>query len=887
MSDARRPLWKPPVSVEVDEEVEFHVEMRTREFVAGGMDAVEARALALRRFGDLGRMKSICKDIGTKRDRDMRRASWWAEFLHDLRFALRMPRSSPGSTAIAVLTLGLGIGATTTIFSALDAVVLRPFPYSEPNRVVLVPSVWQEQNGGASVGNYVDWQARSRNVFEELGANTFGNFTLSDEGEPERVAGFYVTHNYFDVYGARPLRGRLFQAEDDVPGADAVVLISEGLWRRRFGADASLLGREIRVSGRPHRVIGILPQSFDPLLAREELWVPIAFTPEQRADHDNHFLNVIGRLRPGVTVTQAEQHMRGVARELELLYPNANQGRSARVFLLSDFIIGNFRERLAVLLGAGALVLLIACSNVANILLARGAGRAKELAIRAALGAGRGRIIRQLLTESMLLSFCASLFGLALSWPGIQLVRATAPQGIPRIDQLRIDPRVIVFALLLGLLATALFGILPARRAARKDLQSRLREGLRGTSMGSVRDRLRTTLIAGEVAIALTLLVGAGLLIRSAVHLQRIDPGFRSDRVVSGLLTLPESYTSADQVSATFQRIAQELNSRPGIASAAVSTRSPLRSSGNSNGLLPEGRVNEPANRIDSSLHVVTDGYLATLGITLLRGRWFDARDVRGAERVTVISDALAKAAWPGEDALGKRVLCCEGTEDDPRYKTVIGITADVRSAGPTVDPVPEFYLPIAQAPPDVWSWTQRTMVIVARGAGDDPAAAINEMRAVVKRADATLPLYTVAPLREQLRGSLARERFNTMLLGTLGSIGLILALIGIYSVIAYFVTLRTPEVGVRMALGATARDVLLLLTLQGSLPLGIGIAAGIAGAVGATRLLRSSLYGVGPMDPLTFGLVAVSLVLIGLAAIVIPARRATRVDPATTLRAG
>ncbi|MEX2284438.1 MAG: ABC transporter permease [Gemmatimonadota bacterium] len=815
------------------------------------------------------------------------RAALWAEFLYDVRLALRQLRLAPGFSLVAILTLALGIGATTTIFSAVDAVVLRPFSFATPERVVNVAERWQDQDGNVSVGNFVDWKARSGDVLERFGAVNYTSFNLAEGDTPERVRGAWVTHDYFAVFGAKPLRGRLFTAEEDQPGNNRVAILSEGLWNRRFAGDAAVVGREIRLGGIPHTVVGIMPERFDPLLGQEELWVPIAFPPSQRAEHDQHYLTSIGLLRGGVTLEQAQKRMGVIGEEMQKLFPQDNLGRSVGISPLTDLLIGSFRQRLFVLLGAVGLVLLIACANVANLLLARGAGRTKELALRAALGAGRGRIVRQLLTENLVLSVLTSVVGVGLAAIGVRVLEARAPQGIPRFTEMTIDARVIAFALLLALISTLVFGLAPALRSARSNLQSPLREGGRG-STGTVRDRLRTTLVAGEVALALTLLVGAGLLIRSALYLQRVEPGFNVDGVLTARVSLPESYSDPALVRSTFERMALELDGSPGVGSASVVSQAPLGVGGNGNGLLPEGRPFAHENFIFARLRVMASGYFETMGMRLVKGRTFDSRDVAGGNKVMVISEALARAAFPDQDPIGKRIACCEGNPDgSPHFKTIVGVMADVRSAGPTVDPAPEFYLPITQVPDVTWTWLQRSMTLVARSESGDANAVAGNMREVLKRIDPSVPLYLVQPASEQLRASMAQARFNTLLLGSLGFLGLVLAVIGIYSVIAYFVSLRLHEIGVRMALGATTADVLRLMTLQGSIPVLAGMAVGTIGAFASTRLLRSSLFGVQPGDPLTFIAVMVLLGVAGLIAIVIPARRATRVDPARTLQSG
>jgi predicted permease len=629
-------------------------------------------------------------------------------------------------------------------------------------------------------------------------------------------------------------------------------------------------------------VIGVMPSNFDPSASGEELWVPIAFTPERRAEHDEHYLLVTALLKPGVSLAQAQAEMEPIARRIGELFPDAVRG-GVHVASLSEVLIGDFRQRLLILLGAVGFVLLIACGNVANLLLARGAARAKEIAIRAAIGAGRGRIVRQLLTESAVLALVSAAVGLALAYGAIRVLVAAAPDGIPRLGETRIDGVVLLFALGLATLSSVVFGLVPALRAARQDLQVTLRDGGRG--MGTARDTVRTGLIVSEVALALTLLVGAGLLIRSAMHLQSVAPGFDTTGVLTARLALPQAtYGEPAHVARTFKSIVEQLRQAPGVRAAAVVSQAPMGPGGGSNGLVPEGKPLTMENTIDSRLRIITPEYLTAMRIPLKRGRLFTDRDVAGGERVMIVSEALARRAWPNEDPIGKRIACCEGAPDDPRWKTVVGVVGDVRSDGPTVEVGPEFYLPIDQIPPEAWDWIQRTMTLVVRGESA-PAALTSAMRGAVRAVDPSLPLYRIATMSEALRASTAQARFNTLLLASFGAIGLLLAAAGIYSVIAYFVSMRTHEIGVRMALGATTRDIVTLMTWQGLRPVFIGVAIGAVTAFATTRLLRGSLYGVSATDPLTFAGVVVVLVAVGLVATLIPARRAMRVEPTRALQ--
>jgi putative ABC transport system permease protein len=878
-------IWKASAEDEVDAELAFHVEMRTRELIARGMHPDQARRVAIGKFGDYTLVSDTCKTIADQRDRDMRRTEYFSELHQDIRFAFRQLLQNRGFTFVAVLTLALGIGSTTAIFSAVRAVVLRPFAYAEPARVMLVGEKWgPNAMANVSVGNYVDWHAQAKS-FEHLSAMQFASFNLNEGETPERVFGAYSTWNYLPTFGIRPALGRTFTADEDQPGREQVVILSHELWQRSFAGDSAILGKEIRINQRPHVVIGIMPEGFDPALAQEQLWVPAAYSPERKAMHDEHYLNVYGLLKRSVTKEQAQREMDAIAKIMQERFPRENAGRGIAVASLQEFIVGNFRERLFVILGAVSFVLLIACGNVANLMLARGAAREKEIAIRSAIGAGRGRILRQLLTESMVLAFAGAAVGLLLAWQLVRILVAEAPAGIPRLAETRLDGWVLLFALGASVVSAIAFGLVPALRAGRQDLQPILKEGGRSFASGA-RDRVRTGLVIAEVALSLTLLVGAGLLIRSAMYLQRVDPGFDTKGLLTARVGLsPLGYRQgAEQTARTFERILEEVRQNPTVKSASLTSQAPMGPGGNSNGLLPEGKAMKPENFVDARLRMVTPGYFETMGVRLLRGRDLNAQDIRSSPLVMVVSEALAKAAWPNEDPIGKRIACCEGSPEDPRWKTVVGVVRDVRSAGPAQDPRPEFYIPIQQVPPEAWDWVRRSMTITARARTNDAASLTPVLREAVRKVEPTVPLYAVSTMDDALRGTTATARFNTMLLSSLGIIGLLLAAVGIYSVIAYFVSLRTHEIGIRMALGANTRDVMRLMTWQGVRPVLIGIAVGAVGAAWATRLLRGSLYGVSATDPLTFLAVALVMISVSVLATLIPARRAMQVDPTKAL---
>jgi predicted permease len=881
----RSRFWRGSVEAEVDNEFAFHVEMRVRELVERGMSPADARREAIRRFGDIHKVNAICRDLGRRRDKEMRRIEYVSELTQDVTFALRQLAHNPGFTIVAIVTLALGIGATAAIFSVVQSVILRPLPVPQPDRIVAIYEDSRGNRSNVSAGNYVDG-IEPVGGFMATTAIQYSSFNLAEATDAERVIGARTTAGFFPVFGVAPLHGRVYTAAEDQPGRELVAVLSHRLWSRRFGSDPAVVGREVRLNGRPYQVVGVMPPSFDFTAQTEELWVPVAFTAERKAMHDEHYLTVYGRLRGGATEDQVRAELQRNAMTLRERFPRDNPELGFTTRGVMDELVGDYRRRLFILLGAVAFVLLIGCANIANLLLARGASRAGELAIRAALGAGRARMVRQLLTESAVLALVSSAAGLALATWGIRALVAAAPPGVPRLEQTSIDPVVLAFTFLVAIGSAAAFGVAPALRAARTDVQTVIKEGGRGAGMGGVRDRLRTTLIAGELALTLLLLVGAGLLIRSSLALQRVDTGFDPRGVLATRLSLPSAeYEKPEHVVATYDRVMEAVRNVPGVRAAALTSQVPMGGGGNGNGLIPEGKPFDIRNAVQSRLRIVTPGYFEAMRIPILKGRPLNDGDRRGALKVMVISATLANALFPGQDPIGRRVACCEPGPDgkSPDYKTVVGVAGDVRWRGPSQAPTPEFYLPIPQVPAAAWDWIQRTLYVVAR-TDMEPMSLTNPLRGAVAAVAPGVPLFDVRTMEQRIGASLASAKFNTLLLSLLGAIGLVLASVGIYGVIAYFVSRRTQEIGVRMALGATRLDVVALVVGQAAWPLGLGIAAGVAMAAALTRVLDGQLFEVRPQDPVTFGIVAGVLGAVGLAASLFPARRAASVDPTRAL---
>lgn len=877
--------WKPPVDREVSEELSFHLEMRTRELIARGMDPVLARAEAARRLGDLDQMRSRLTQLGAERERAIDRTRRLGELWADFRFGVRTLIRQPAFSLVALATLSLGVGATTAIFSVLNTVVLRPLPVPDPDRIVVVA---EEMNGApsdVSIGNYTD-VVRHQGTFGSLSAGFTTNLILSGDGESERVVGGRVTSSYFTVFATAPLHGRTFGAAEDVPGQGVVAVLSHRFWVRRFGADPAAVGRTILLNNEPHTVIGVMPARFDFFANSEDLWVPAAFTEAQKAEHDGHFLTVYGRLKPGVTAAQATADLAPLADRLRESYPDQNPSLGFRVTPVIEAIVGDTRERIWVLLGAVSLVLVIGCVNVANLLLARGATRGRELAVRAALGAGRGRIVRQLFAENLALAAGASVLGVVVAAVTTRLIKAAAPENVPRLDQLTVDGTSIVFALAVALTSALVFGLIPAVKIAGPDLFGALREGSRGASSSS-RDWLRQGLVAAEVMLAMLLLAGAGLLIRTAIHLGRIDPGFDPRGVLSARVSLPRSeYGPWLRVTNAFTRMEEELARQPGVVAVAVSSQVPMGPGGGSNGLIPEGKTLEGKNGILSRLRIVNPGYHAAMRIPLRKGRLFEPDDRQGRPRVMLINETLARLAFPGQDPIGKRFACCEAGDSLPEggWKRVVGVVADVRADGPAAEAPAEFYLPIQQAPPDAWGWVGRTMTVAIRTRGD-PSAFTGPLREAIRAVDPALPVFQIATMDQRIGRSLAESRFNTQLLVALGVLGLVLAVVGIYGVVAFFVARRTREIGIRSALGATRGAIRALVLREGLIPVAAGLGVGLVASVLATRVLASQLRGVTPGDPITLAAVAVALLAVAALAILVPASAATRIDATTAMR--
>ena len=863
---------------ELDDELRDHVELKTEEYVSKGMAAQEARRMALLDMGGIEKRKEQC--------RDTRHVNWLQDLLHDLRYGLRMLRKSSGFTAVAILTLAVGIGANTAIFSVVDAVLLRPLAVQEPSRVVYVSETWRDISPGLSIGNFVEVRTQASS-FESLCASNSASFNLATDDMPERVDGEYATASYFTTFGVPPMAGRVFTAEEDQPGHDQVVVISERLWRTRLHANPAVVGHLLTINGLRYTVVGIMPASFDPLLSLSELWLPEAFTPQKLADYDSHYLNVMGRLKRGVALAQAQSELNLIATRLLTEHPIDDKERGLRAIPLSTALLGNQKLALRMLLAAVGFVLLIACANIANLQLGRSRTRHKEIAVRVALGASPQRIVRQLLVENILLGLAGGTIGVLLAYWGLAWIVVYGPAEVPRLAESRIDAMALAFACGVALLASFLFGLAPALRAASLQLSEAFKEAGR-TASGS-RDRVRSGLVVSEVALALVLMAGAGLLIRSALLVSHVDPGFATSNLVVGRVGLPTAeYHAPEQASQAFERMVAEVDRLPGVESAAVVSRVPLAGGGgdNNNGLLPEGKALDPANLVLARLQIVSSAYLSTVRIRLKVGRGFRPQDTRERTLVAVVNETLARTVWPGQDPIGKRFACCEAGPKgrmDPVWHEVVGVIADVHSWGLDRQIQPEFFLPIAQMPPGAWDWIGRTMDIVVRTR--NRALPARDLQAAVAAVTPGVPVYELSTMEHKVAGTLQRSQFDTFLLSIFAATALLLSSVGIYGLLSYMVAQRTRDIGIRMTLGATQGQILLQVLGYGARLTAIGLAVGLAGALAATRVLSSMLFGVGSTDAITFA--GVSLLVAGVAfvATFIPARRAMQVDPMVALR--
>jgi len=859
---------------EFAKELESHLAMHIEDNLRAGMSPDEARRVALVKLGGV----TLTQEL----HREQRGLPMLETLLQDVRFGLRMLRKNPGFSLIAILTLALGIGANTAIFSVVDGVLLRPLAYPDSDRLVWLGHTAAKPNQASAISppTFADYRKECQS-FENLTALLLdrSTFNLTGEGEPERLQGRHVTASFFATLGVTPALGRVFLPGEDEPGRDRVVVLSHSLWQRRFGADTKIVGQALRLNGQSLTVIGVMPASFR--WQADELWAPLALGPENftPAQRGSEFLQIVARLKPQVTIKLAQVEVSGIAARIVRQNPEAYPAGSdfiAQVKPLRERVVGDVRLMALVLLGAVGFVLLIACANVANLLLARAATRRKEMSIRASLGASRLRLIRQMLTESFLLALLGALGGLLLAKWGINLLLTSNPTNLPRIQEIAVDTRVLGFLLGLSALAVLLCGLLPALGASKTDLQKTLKEGGRGADSG--RQRTRSLLVVAEVAMSLVLLLGAGLMLRSFLRLTQVNPGFAPDHLLTMQVALPVSkYPEPAQRRAFFQLTLEQIKALPGVSSVGAVGELPLGGGVRSATFVIEGRQRGPSEAPPhSDIRTITPGYFQTMKIPLLRGRDFTERDNADAARVAMIDETLAQLYWPGENPIGKR-LDLQFEADKPAWREIVGVVGRIKHKGLEAEYKGQIFYPLAQA-------RGTRMHLVVRTA-PDPLSLVSAVRSAIRAIDPDQPIYGVMTMEQVVAEAVAQPRLTALSLAVFAALAVVLAVVGIYGVMSYAVAQRTPEIGIRMALGAQVRDVLLIVIRQGMKLVLIGIAVGLVASFALTRLMVNLLFGISPTDPLTFATLALLLASVALVACYLPARRATKVDPLIALR--
>lgn len=801
--------------------------------------------------------------------------------LQDLRYGIRRLLRSPGFTIVAILSLALGIGANTAIFSVINTVLLTPLPYMNPEQLMVV---WESnrQNSAsrspASLLNFIDWREQNQS-FEQITAMRSSGLNLTEGAEPERIQAMSASPNFFTLLGAKPLLGRTFLPHEEKAGSDHVAVLSNSLWQGRFGSDRNIIGRDIKLNGEPYNVIGVMPADFQ--FEQVSLWTPLTTDIGQlspTAARSRRMYLVLARLKPGMTLTQAQSELNTISERLAQQYPEANTGWSTNIIPFREQVVGTIRPALFLLFAVVSFILLIACANMANLLMARAASRQKEVSIRVAVGASRVRLVRQFLTESILLAMLGGILGLALTFVGKTVLMVTLPANNPFRDQLGIDGKVLAFTLLVSLLTGVIFGLLPSLQASKPNLNETLKEGGKTSSLGSGHHRIRSVLVVTEVTLALMLLIGAGLVIRSFLRLQYVDTGFNPQNALAMQLSLPQAKYREPQVQvAFFQNLMQKVAALPNVEAVSADSNPPLGTRRNSISFFIEG---QPPASLDQMLraegHEITPNYFRAMGIPFLAGRDFTDNDRIDAPPVVIVNQALVKRFFPNEDPIGKRISRSLPGQN-PVWFSIIGVAGDVRHAGLAAEPGPQIYSSYYEDP-------VQTMSLVIRSRGNPTAVALS-VRSEIQKADSEIPVFNIKSMEQMASESIAPNRITMLLLGFFAIVALILAAAGIYGIMAYSVTQRTFEVGIRMALGAQRRDIIAMIVKQGMLLTLIGLVIGFLGALAATRVLSSVLFEVSTTDLATFATALLVLTVVALVACLIPARRATRVDPVIALR--
>src|ERR1700730_4045438 len=869
------------VETELDKELRYHVERQTEENIAAGMNAREAQEAASRMFGGVSQIEEGC--------RDMRKTQYLENFVQDLRYMVRMLSKSPAFTVVIVLTLALSIGANSAIFSVVDGVLLKPLPYPQAERIA---RVFYRSTSYAKFPvnpwDFLDFRARNRS-FENFAMYTHADVQLSGTGsDPVKLSAFRISSGYFRVLGVQPARGREFDFSEERPGNGNAVILSERVWRNQFGAAADILGRKVLLDSQPYTVVGVMPagvdhpgNSYNSVAYGDtvDAWTPFTFNGNP-TNRGSHFVEGIGRLKPGLTTEQAAADFNGIMTELASQHED-DKGWTIYMVPLFQEIVGPVHKMLLVLLGAVGLVLLIACVNAANLLLARSAARQKEIAVRAALGAGRGRLVRQMLAESLLISLLGGVLGSLLAIVGVRVLVSVLPPGFPRTAAIHVNGFVFAFTALVAVATGLTFGLVPAMQASRTDPQQGLHEGGRGSSGSGRQTRLRAVLVVGEVGLACLLLVGAGGILRSFVNLMRLDPGFQPEHVLTAEIALPNAnYKTTDNIASFYQRLLTNLNTLPGVHTVGAATDLPWTGyDENIGGFTVEGKTPPPHDEFRARYHTASPDYFRAVGIPLVRGRFFNERDTKDTPRVLLINDLMARRYWPGEDAVGKRITFDDKPKESDWFR-VVGVVGDVKDTPENKGAEPAFWWSVLQQP---FQFANMTIVLRANSA---PLLLTEALRTNVRDLDPSLAVAHVRLLDRIVEEQFSTPRFALFLIGLFAALALLLAAIGIYGVISYSVSQRMHEFGMRVALGASSWNLIKMVMKQGVLLTVIGVAIGLGCGLAFAGVLDSLLYGVSARDPLTLiGVVAMALGTATLASLP-SARRATSADPMTSLRA-
>ena len=868
------------VEGEMEEEFRSHLASRAADLERQGLSRAEAERQARIEFGGYQRYKEECREaLGTR---------LLQELWQDVRYGLRQLRRNPGFTAVAVITLALGIGANTAIFSVVNAVLLQPLPYRNPARLVKIAERVQNKGGespiAVSAPDFVEWRD-SNHSFEDMAAIMPGNFDIAAGDLPDRTHGAYATPDFFSTLGVKPLLGRLFLPDEGQMGRNSVLILGYSVWQQRFGSDSHIIGKGVSLNGQNYKVIGVLPQNFaftwgysGRNTQRFEIWTPLPMTPDILSDREFHPFFVIGRLKPGVSLAQARVEMNTIAERIAKQYPETNRSMGVQVISLHDQVVRSVRPALLILLGAVVLVLLIACVNTANLLFGRSIQRSKEMSVRMAIGASRSRLLRQLLTESLLLAGLGGCLGFLLGLWGTHLLVSIIPPDVPRIATVAMNRSVVMFTVAITLLTAIIFGLSPALASSKVELTAYLKEGFGTLASGAGSRMARRILVVSEMALALVLLLGAGLLIKSFWHLVNSDLGFSPNNLLTMKLTLVgQKYSTSGQVGVFAREVVDQVKTLPGVGGVAITSRLPL-----SGGFVVRAQYAAGANSLvagkgeaEGDYTSVSDGYFHVLGIPVLQGRSFAEQDTANSPSAVIVNRAMANQLWSGKDPIGRQLTV--SNPEGEATRTVVGIVGSVKSQSLEVAPGPQMYVPYSQDP-------SASMYVAIRTASS-PGALASAVRQGIFRLDKNLPVENLMTMEQVLASPTVLAKFYTSVLGLFAALALILAAVGIYGVMSHVVAQQTHEIGVRMALGADRKDVMKLILGKGFKMTFIGICIGIAGALGLSRFLSSLLYGVKPTDPVTFVTVSLILIAVALLACYIPARRAAKIDPMVALR--